>query len=153
MSDELGHLDRIDRLILDELSKSARLSMAALADRVGLSKTPVLARVRRLESEGYILGYRAALNVGKLGLAQVAFVQVTLDDTTTESLNAFNSAVREAPEIEECHMIAGGFDYLLKVRTKDVATYRKALGETIARLPHVAQTSTFMAMEVVKESR
>ena len=125
--------------------------MAALADRVGLSKTPVLARVRKLETEGYILGYRAALNVSKLGLAQVAFVQVTLDDTTTESLNAFNAAARDAPEIEECHMIAGGFDYLLKVRTKDVATYRKALGETIARLPHVAQTSTFMTMEVVKE--
>lgn len=151
MRENSDQLDRIDLRILDELSKSARLSMAALAERVGLSKSPVLARVKRLEADGYILGYRAALNVGKLGLAQVAFVQVTLDSTTTEALDAFNAAVRAAPNIEECHMIAGGFDYLLKVRTKNMADYRKALGETVARLPHVAQTSSYMAMEVVKE--
>lgn len=126
--------------------------MAALAERVGLSKSPVLTRVRRLEDDGYIRGYRAELNLTKLGMAQVAFVQVTLDTTTTEALDAFNRAARAAREIEECHMIAGGFDYLLKVRTENVAAYRKALGETVARLPHVAQTSTFMAMEIVKES-
>jgi len=151
MSDQTGQLDRIDRRILDELGKSARISMAVLAQKVGLSKSPVLARVRRLESDGYILGYRAALNTSKLGLAQVAFVQVTLATTTTEALDAFNAAVQDAAEIDECHMIAGGFDYLLKVRTRDMAGYRKALGETVSRLPHVAQTSTYMAMEIVKE--
>jgi len=152
MAHESDNLDRIDHRILAALRADARLSMAALAQSVGLSKSPVTARVRRLEAAGYILGYRAVLDPAKLGEAQVAFVQVTLGDTTTEALEAFNAAVRNRPEIEACHMIAGGFDYLLKVRTRDVGAYRKALGETIARLPHVAQTSTFMAMETVKES-
>ena len=152
MAYESDNLDRIDHRILAALRADARLSMAALAQSVGLSKSPVTARVRRLEAAGYILGYRAVLDPAKLGEAQVAFVQVTLGDTTTEALEAFNAAVRNRPEIEACHMIAGGFDYLLKVRTRDVGAYRKALGETIARLPHVAQTSTFMAMETVKES-
>lgn len=145
------HLDRIDLRILDELQKSSRISMALLGARVGLSKSPVLTRVKRLERDGYIEGYTARVDKTKLGLAQVAFVQVTLGETTTEALDAFNAATRAAPEIEECHMIAGGFDYLLKVRTKNMAAYRKALGETVARLPHVSQTSTYMAMEIVKE--
>lgn len=151
MVEKIDNLDRTDERILAALAGNARLSMAALADAVGLSKSPVTARVRRLEAEGYILGYRAVLDLRKMGRAQVAFVQVTLATTTSEALDAFNAAVRATPEIEACHMIAGGFDYLLKVRTKDVAAYRKALGETIARLPHVAQTSTFMAMESVKD--
>lgn len=151
MSDNSDDLDRIDHRILAELAKNARISMAALADKVGLSKSPTLARVRRLEQAGYILGYRAALDATKLGRAQVAFVQVTLSTTTSEALDAFNAAVRGAREIEACHMIAGGFDYLLKVRVKDVAAYRKALSETVSNLPYVSQTSTFMAMEIVKE--
>ncbi|EAQ02917.1 proline dehydrogenase transcriptional activator [Pseudooceanicola batsensis HTCC2597] len=151
MSENTDELDRIDRRILSALAKDARLSMAALADRVGLSKTPVTVRVKRLESEGYIQGYHAALDAGKLGLAQVAFVQVTLERTTADALDAFNAAVRAAPEIAECHMIAGGYDYLLKIRTRDVAAYRRALTDLVAHLPHVAQTSTFMAMEVVKD--
>ena len=125
--------------------------MAALSDEVGLSKSPTLARVRRLEREGIITGYRAELNLEKLGLSHIAFVQVTLDNTLAEALNAFNSAVRDHAEIEAAHMIAGGFDYLLKVRTSDVVAYRKVLGETIAALPHVAQTSTFITMETVKD--
>ena len=150
MSQNSDDLDRIDRRILAALAKDARLSLAALSEKVGLSKTPVAARLKRLETEGFILGYHAALDVERLGLAQVAFVQVTLSGTTAPQLEAFNHAVREAPEIEACHMIAGGFDYLLKIRTRDVAAYRRALTDLIAHLPHVAQTSTFMAMEVVK---
>ncbi len=151
MSLETDEPDRIDRRILAELHGDARLSMAALAERVGLSKSPVAARVRRLEAAGYILGYRAVLDRARLGAAQVAFVQVSLDDTTSEALETFNAAVRDAGEIESCHMIAGGFDYLLKIRARDVAAYRRALGETVSRLPHVARTSTFMVMETVKE--
>lgn len=143
--------DRIDLKILAALRTDARLSMAALAQQVGLSKSPVTARVRRLEKAGHILGYRAILDPAKLGEAQVAFVQVTLEDTTSEALEAFNAAVRTTPAIEACHMIAGGFDYLLKIRTRDVDAYRKALGDTISRLPHVSHTSTFMVMEIVKE--
>ena len=152
MSDKADQLDRIDRRILAALARDARLSMAALAEKVGLSKTPVQTRVKRLEGEGYILGYHAALNPERLGLAQVAFVQVTLGSTASEALEAFNRAVRDVPEIEACHMIAGGFDYLIKVRTRDMAAYRRTLGDTIAALPHVAQTSTYMVMESVKDS-
>lgn len=151
MDENLDDLDRIDRRILAALARDARLSMAALADVVGLSKTPVTARLKRLEAAGYIRGYYAALDAERLGLAQVAFVQVTLTETTAVALEAFNDAVRAAPGIESCHMIAGGFDYLLKIRTRDVAAYRRALTDVIAHLPHVSQTTTFMAMETVKD--
>ncbi|MDN2584117.1 Lrp/AsnC ligand binding domain-containing protein [Aquibium sp. ELW1220] len=144
-------LDRIDRNILAALSREGRLSMAELAVRVGLSKTPVQARVRRLEADGYIRGYAAIVDRERMGEGHVAFVQVKLSDTRSAALEAFNKAVLGVPEIEQCHMIASSFDYLLKVRTKDIASYRRVLGERISALPHVAQTSTFVAMETVKD--
>jgi len=145
-------IDRIDRKIVTELAGNAQISMTALGKEVGLSKSPTLARVRRLERDGIIKGYRADLNLEKLGLSHIAFVQVTLENTKSEALDAFNAAVLRHSEIEAAHMIAGGFDYLLKVRTKDITAYRKTLGETIAALPHVSQTTTFITMETVKES-
>lgn len=145
------HLDRIDRNILAALSRDGRLSMAELAARVGLSKTPVQARVRRLEADGYIRGYAAIVDRERMGEGHVAFVQVKLSDTRSAALDAFNKAVLAIPEVEQCHMIASSFDYLLKVRTKDIASYRRVLGERISALPHVAQTSTFVAMETVKD--
>jgi Lrp/AsnC family leucine-responsive transcriptional regulator len=144
-------LDRIDRNILAALSREGRLSMAELAARVGLSKTPVQARVRRLEADGYIRGYAAIVDRERMGEGHVAFVQVKLSDTRSAALDAFNKAVLAIPEVEQCHMIASSFDYLLKVRTKDIASYRRVLGERISALPHVAQTSTFVAMETVKD--
>ncbi len=144
-------LDRIDRNILDALSGDGRLSLAQLADRVGLSKTPVQARLRRLESEGYIRGYTAIIDRERMGEGHIAFVQVTLSDTRSVALAAFNKAILDVPEIEQCHMIAAGFDYLLKIRTRDIAAYRHVLGEKISRLPHVSHTSTFVAMETVKD--
>lgn len=146
-----GQLDRIDRNILTALAREGRLSMADLADKVGLSKTPVQARVRRLERDGYIRGYAALIDHDRMGEGHVAFVQVKLSDTRSSALNAFNKAVLGVPEVEQCHMIASSFDYLLKVRTKDIAAYRRVLGERISALPHVAQTSTFVAMETVKD--
>lgn len=137
--------------ILAALAGDGRLSMAALAARVGLTKTPVQARVRRLEAEGFIRGYAALIDRERLGEGHIAFVQVTLSDTRSAALEAFNTAIATIPEIEQCHMIAGGFDYLLKVRTRDISSYRRVLGERISALPHVAQTSTFVAMETVKE--
>ena len=119
---------------------------------MGLSKTPVQARVRRLEAEGVILGYRALLDPIQLGLDHVAFVEVRLSDTREAALRAFNTAVRHIPEIEQAHMIAGNFDYLLKVRTRDMVQYRTVLGDVISALPHVSATSTFVAMEAVKEA-
>ncbi len=125
--------------------------MAELAGKVGLSKTPVQNRVRRLERDGFIRGYSAVIDRERIGEGHIAFVQVTLADTKSSALNAFNEAVFTISEIEQCHMIAGSFDYLLKVRTKDIAAYRRILGERISALPHVAQTSTFVAMETVKD--
>ncbi|MFM2354949.1 MAG: hypothetical protein RLZZ528_685 [Pseudomonadota bacterium] len=153
MTNDLHALDRIDRAILRALSAEARISMTELAARVGLTKTPVQARVRRLEDAGVIAGYRAVLNPVRMGLAHVAFVEVRLSDTREAALQAFNRAVQALPEIEECHMMASSFDYLLKVRTSDIADYRRVLGEHISTLPHVASTSTFVAMEAVKEGR
>ncbi|WP_157016186.1 Lrp/AsnC family transcriptional regulator [Mesorhizobium xinjiangense] len=146
-----GQLDRIDRNILAALTRQGRLSMAELSARVGLSKTPVQARVKKLEQEGYIRGYSAIVDHERMGLGHIAFVQVKLSDTRSTALAAFNKAVLGVPEIEQCHMIAASFDYLLKVRTRDIASYRRVLGEHISALPHVAQTSTYVAMETVKD--
>src|SRR5690554_5746421 len=147
----IDRLDRLDRNILHALAQDGRLSTAELAQRVGLTKTPVQARVKRLESEGYIRGYMAIIDHERMGEGHVAFVQVTLSDTRSTALDAFNREVLKYPEIEECHMIAASFDYLLKVRTKDIQAYRRVLGERISALPHVAQTSTFVAMETVRD--
>ena len=117
-----------------------------------MSKTPCHTRLRRLENDGYILGYRALLDPVKLGLDHIAFVEVKLSDTRAAALGEFNTAVRKLPQVEQCHMIAGGFDYLLKVRTHDIAAYRNLLGEVLSVLPHVSQTSTYVAMEAVKDS-
>ncbi|MDW4496639.1 Lrp/AsnC ligand binding domain-containing protein [Sulfitobacter sp. D35] len=145
-------LDRLDRRILSVLAEDGRISIADLSRRIGLSKSPTQARLRRLEESGVILGYRAMLDPIRLGLDHVAFVEVRLSDTREKALNAFNQAVAKIPEIEQAHMIAGNFDYLLKVRTGDMTAYRRFLGETISTLPHVAGTSTYVAMEAVKET-
>jgi Lrp/AsnC family transcriptional regulator, leucine-responsive regulatory protein len=152
MPDDLPDLDPFDSAILRELAADGRMSVTALAARVGLTKTPVQARIRRLEQAGIIAGYRAVLNRVRMGLAHVAFVEVKLSDTREAALRAFNRAVQGVPEIEECHMMASSFDYLLKVRTGDIQDYRRVLGEKISSLPHVASTSTFVAMEAVKEA-
>jgi len=144
-------LDRIDRNIVAALSRDGRLSMADLAQKVGLSKTPVQARLRKLERDGFIRGYTAVVDRERMGEGHVAFVQVTLSDTRSAALDAFNRAAQSVPEIEQCHMMAASFDYLLKVRTRDIGAYRRVLGERISALPHVSQTSTFVAMETVKD--
>ncbi|MEP0522304.1 MAG: Lrp/AsnC ligand binding domain-containing protein [Hyphomicrobiales bacterium] len=144
-------LDSFDEKILSALARDGRITITQLSDDIGLSKSPCQVRLKRLEAEGYILGYRAILNAKKLDRAHIAFVEVKLKDTRETALNAFNAAAREVLEIEECHMIAGSFDYLLKVRTKQIADYRRILGETISSLPNVAQTSTHVAMESVKD--
>ena len=145
-------IDQFDLKILLELSVSGRITVTELAARVGLTKTPCLARMRRLERQGVITGYRAVIDPARMGLGHIAFVEVKLTDTTAKALDAFNAAVRNLPEVEECHMIASRFDYLLKVRTSDIAAYRQVLGEKISALPHVAQTSTYVAMEAVKDA-
>jgi Lrp/AsnC family leucine-responsive transcriptional regulator len=144
-------MDRFDQAILTVLAEDGRISITDLAKKIGLSKSPTQARLRRLEIAGVILGYRALLDPIRLGLDHVAFVEVRLSDTREVALKAFNAAVLKVPEIEQVHMIAGSFDYLLKVRTRDMAAYRAFLGETITTLPYVSNTSTYVAMEAVKE--
>ena len=151
MQTDGGALDRIDAAILQELAQDGRMSATELSRRIGLSKSPTQARLKRLEEAGIITGYRAVLDRVRMGLAHVAFVEVKLSDTREAALQAFNRAVRLIPEVEECHMIASRFDSLLKVRTADIQTYRRVLAEGLSALPHVASTSTYVAMEAVKE--
>ena len=152
LSETPTDLDVFDLKIIRAISEDARISITDLSAKVGLSKTPCNARLKKLEAGGYILGYRALIDPVKLGLEHIAFVEVKLSDTRAVSLNEFNAAVLKQSAIEQCHMIAGGFDYLLKVRTHDITEYRTLLGETLSNLPHVAQTSTYVSMEAVKDT-
>jgi len=152
MTNDLPTRDAFDQAILTVLGEDGRISITDLAKRIGLSKSPTQARLKRLEESGVILGYRALLDPIRLGLDHVAFVEVRLNDTRETALRAFNTAIAKVPEIEQAHMIAGNFDYLLKVRTSDMRKYRIFLGETISTLPYVANTSTYVAMEAVKET-
>ncbi|WP_054007627.1 Lrp/AsnC family transcriptional regulator [Cypionkella psychrotolerans] len=146
-----AELDRFDHAILRELSMDGRISATELGRRIGLSKSPTQARMKRLEDGGVITGYRANLDPIRMRQAHVAFVEVRLSDTREAALQAFNKAVLAVPEVEQAHMIASRFDYLLKVRTTDIQDYRRVLAERISALPHVASTSTYVAMEAVKE--
>ena len=144
-------MDFIDKKILNIMAQDGRISVTELGRRINLSKAPTLHRLKRLETDGYILGYQAVLNLDKLGRVHIAFTEVKLNDTSEHALSAFNAAVRNIPEIEQCHMIAGAFDYLLKVRTSSIIDYRRILGEDISKLPHVANTSSHVSMESVIE--
>ena len=143
-------LDNYDHKILKLLQSDGRMTITELSDHIGLSKTPCLNRVRKLETKGYIRGYRAVINHDLVDNNHIAFVQIKMNDTKTQALNAFNSAIKEIPEVVQCHMMASHFDYLLKVRTDNMESYRKVLGEKISALPHVQNSSTFVVMEEVK---
>lgn len=147
-----GSLDVFDHKLLAELAVNGRLPIIELARRIGLSKSPTQARLRRLEAQGYILGYRALLDPEKLQREHVAFVEVRLTDTREMALSAFNKAVMGVPEIETCHLIAGQFDYLLKIRCRDMRAYRDILAEVVSTLPYVASTSTHVSMQAVKDA-
>ena len=151
MQNDWPGLDRFNRMILSVLASEGRISIADLARRIGLSKSPTQARLRRLEAEGIISGYRALIDPIRLGLDHVAFVEVRLSDTREKALAAFNAAVARVGEIEQVHMIAGSFDYLMKIRTRSMSEYRAVLAEKVSTLPHVASTSTYVAMQAVKE--
>ena len=151
MQNARSELDHFDRAILDVLAMNGRISIADLARQIGLSKSPTQTRLRRLESDRIITGYRALIDPVRMGLEHVAFVEVRLTDTREAALAAFNAAVAQIAEIEQVHMIAGRFDYLMKIRTQSMTAYRIVLAEKISTLPHVAATSTYVAMQSVKE--
>jgi len=144
--------DRIDKNILVELQKDGRLSNVELSKRVGLSPTPCLERVKRLEKEQYITGYQANLNAAKLDLALLVFVEITLTKTSPDVFDDFAAAVHEVDVIQECHLVSGDFDFLLKTRVKDMLAYRQLLGDTLLRLPAVSESRTYVVMDEIKSS-
>jgi Lrp/AsnC family transcriptional regulator, leucine-responsive regulatory protein len=143
-------LDTIDRRILRELQADGRITNLKLAEAVHLSPTAVLERVKRLTRDGVILGYSARLNPALLGAGLLVFIEVLLDRTLPDVLNHFRAAVQARPEVLECHLVAGGFDYLLKTRVADMTAYRALLGDSIWTLPGVRETRTYAVMEEVK---
>lgn len=145
-------LDKIDAKILRVLQRDGRISNLKLAEAVHLSPTAVLERVKRLTRERYILGYEARLNPDKLGAGMLVFIEVVLDRTTHDAMNTFKAAVQVRPEILECHLVAGGFDYLIKTRVANMQAYREFVGSVIWALPGVRETRTYAVMEEVKNS-
>ena len=145
-------LDKIDRKILRELQRDGRISYVDLAEKVGLSTSPCLERVRRLERAGYILGYTALLSPKELDANLLVFVEISLNYTSGDVFEQFREAVRQWPQILECHLVAGDFDYLLKIRIKNMASYRNLLGDILHTLPGVRDSRTLVAMETVCET-
>jgi Lrp/AsnC family leucine-responsive transcriptional regulator len=143
-------LDRTDRRILALLQAEGRISTVELSERIGLSPTSTSERFKRLQREGVVKGFRAILDPRRLGLELLVFVEVSLDKTTPDAFQNFAEAVRRAPEVLECHMVAGGFDYLVKTRVADMGAYRRFLGEILLALPGVKETRTYAVMEEVK---
>lgn len=143
-------LDRIDRNILAELQQNGRISNVELSKKVGLSPTPCLDRVKRLERNGVIIGYSANIDAGILGLNLLVLVEITLEKTSPDVFEEFSKAVQKIPVIQECHLVSGNFDFLLKTRVADMAAYRNLLGDTLLRLPAVSESRTYVVMEEVK---
>ena len=143
-------IDRTDRKILKLLQEDGRLATVELADKIGLSPTATSERLKRLLRDGYVTGFRAMLDPAKLGRELLVFIEVGLDKTTADVFEKFAAAVRRAPEVLECHMVGGGFDYLVKTRVTDMNAYRRFLGDVVLGLPGVKETRTYVVMEEVK---
>lgn len=144
-------LDRIDLRILHHLQANARVTNTELAKIVGLSATPCSERVKTLENQGYITGYHAKLNPHLTQLGLLVFVEISLVRTSADIFAEFSAAVLQLPEILECHLVSGNFDYLIKARVADMSAYRLLLGETLLTLPGVRESKTYVVMEEVKE--
>lgn len=148
----MRQLDKIDRRILKLLQNDGRISNVRLAETIHLSPTPCLERVKRLEKEGFIKNYVAILDPKMLDAALVSFIEVSLDRTTTKALDKFREVVLNMDEVQECHMVAGGFDYLIKVRTRNMEHYRQFLGEQLSTIEEISSTHTYVVMEEIKAS-
>lgn len=146
-------LDAIDVAILAELQRDGRLPIVALAKAVGLSATPCAERVRALEASGVIRGYAVDLDAQRLGLGLLVFIEIAIERTSGDAFAAFRDAMLAIPQVQECHMVAGGFDYLVKVRVPDMAAYRAFLGEVLAKVQGIRSTHSYAVMERVKDSR
>ena len=152
MARKVERLNRIDRNILRTLQKDARISYAELARQVGLSTTPCKERVKRLQRDGVIRGYQAILDPEHLDAALVVFVQIRLNRTSQDIFEEFKRSAADIPEVQECYLVSGNFDYLIKARVADMAAYRQFLGETLLTLPGVQESTSYVVMEQVKET-
>lgn len=151
MSDsDIEGLDRLDCKVLRVLQSDGRITTAELSERIGLSPTATADRVKRLTRDGFILGYRARLDPQKIGRGLLVFVEVLLDRTSPDVFDAFAIQVKRAHEVLECHLVAGGFDYLIKARVRDMTAYRGFLADVILPLPGVRETRTYAVMEEIK---
>ena len=148
----IERLDDTDRRLLRLLQSEGRISNQELAERCNLSPSACSDRVRRLREAGYILNFSAVLDPGKVDRALLIFVEVVLDRTTGDVFDDFAAAARRAPDVLECHMVAGGFDYLIKARVKDMAAYRAFLGDVLVQMPGVRETRTYAVLEEVKST-
>ena len=145
-------LDKTDRKILAILQREARISITELAGRVGLSSTPVSERVKRLERENVISGYYAHLNPQALGLRILVFVELRLSQKSSEIFDSVKRELAFVPEVLECHLVAGEFDYLIKARIPDMRDYRSLLGRILLKLPMAIESRSYVVMEETKES-
>lgn len=145
-------LNRIDRKILSELQTNARVSYVDLASKVGLSTSPCIERVKRLERDGYIKSYTAILEPQLLDAPILIYVEITLAKLASDVFNKFTTAVLDVPQVMECHMVSGNFDYLLKIRIKNMPSYRELLGQILNDLPGVRDTNSYVVMEEIKET-
>lgn len=145
-------LDKIDKSILKILQQEARTPFTELGDKVGLSTTPCTERVRRLEREKVILGYHAQLNPKFLKSNLLVFVEINLSYKSSDIFEEFRRAVVKLPQVQECHLVSGDFDYLLKARISEMASYRKLLGDILLKLPHVRESKSYIVMEEIKET-
>ncbi len=148
---DINDLDRIDKNILDELQHNGRMSNIELSRKVGLSPTPCLERVRRLEAKNFIQDFRAILNPELMNASMLVYAEIRLAHTSPDVFNDFKQAVKELPHILECHLVSGDFDYLIKSRVKDMKAYRELLGESLLKLPGVSASRSYIVMEEVKE--
>ena len=145
-------LDKIDLHILSILQDDARIVMKDLAEQVGLSLTPCIERVKRMERDGVITGYHAKVNPAALGAKLLVFVEITLNQKSASAFEQFRREVLQIPEVQECHLVSGDFDYLIKARIHEMAEYRKLLGDMLLQLPGAAQSKSYVVMEEIKET-
>jgi Lrp/AsnC family leucine-responsive transcriptional regulator len=145
-------LDKLDRHILRILQEEGRISMKELGERVGLSVTPCIERVKRMERDGVISGYYAKVDPAALGAKLLVFVEITLNQKSASAFEQFRREVLRIPEVLECHLVSGDFDYLIKARIREMAEYRRLLGDMLLSLPGAAQSKSYVVMEEIKET-
>lgn len=148
----MRELDKTDRRILELLQKQGRLSMTELAEQIGLSATPCTERVRRMEREGVITGYHARVDPAALGRGMLVFVELKMTTKSDQVFNQVKRLIAGVPEVLDCHLVAGDFDYLIKARIREMTQYRRLLGNILLKLPGATESRSYVVMEELKET-